>query len=113
MYQHNDQMTNVENQKVVNEIRSRNANQMMMATRKKLQRALMHALLLTYTRKISINEHNITFKRIGKVKDLVKAENSKGIHIAKFLPIHTHNLPIVESKLQIHGTCQLFQASKP
>lgn len=39
--------TNLENQKPINEIRSRNANQIMMVTRKKLQRALTHALLLT------------------------------------------------------------------
>lgn len=56
-------MTNLENQKPINEIRSQNANQIMMVTRKKLQRALTHALLLTYTRNISMNEQNITFKR--------------------------------------------------
>lgn len=55
--------TNLENQKPINEIRSQNANQIMMVTRKKLQRALTHALLLTYTRNISMNEQNITFKR--------------------------------------------------
>lgn len=55
-------MTNLENQKPINEIRSQNANQIMMVTRKKLQRALTHALLLTYTRNISMNEQNITFK---------------------------------------------------
>lgn len=55
--------TNLENQKPINEIRSRNANQIMMVTRKKLQRALTHALLLTYTRNISMNEQNSTFKR--------------------------------------------------
>lgn len=54
--------TNLENQKPINEIRSQNANQIMMVTRKKLQRALTHALLLTYTRNISMNEQNITFK---------------------------------------------------
>lgn len=55
--------TNLENQKPINEIRSQNANQIMMVTRKKLQRALTHALLLTYTRNISMNEQNSTFKR--------------------------------------------------
>lgn len=55
--------TNLENQKPINEIMSQNANQIMMVTRKKLQRALTHALLLTYTRNISMNEQNITFKR--------------------------------------------------
>lgn len=55
--------TNLENQKPINEIMSQNANQIMMVTRKKLQRALTHALLLTYTRNISMNEQNIKFKR--------------------------------------------------
>lgn len=54
--------TNLENQNPINEIRSQNANQIMVVTRKKLQRALTHALLLTYTRNISMNEQNITFK---------------------------------------------------
>lgn len=67
--------TNLENQKPINEIRSRNANQIMMVTRKKLQRALTHALLLTYA--------------------------------------HTQSSYYMTSKLQIHGTSQLSQASKP
>lgn len=100
--------TNLENQKPINEIRSRNANQIMMVTRKKLQRALTHALLLTYTRNISMNEQNITFKRSCQGR---KRQGNSYSKISTYA--HTQSLYYMTSKLQIHGTSQLSQASKP